>query len=282
MSKIFSFRRENPYFKINREERHLSAILFHLLALPGNIEKLSQYAGCDWEFDPNKCEVYFEYSYLRDLWFAMGENDDNCKRDVIVEMLGQSGASEKFLKGLRDPAIYPNPKFNEFFIGSGDAKRRKASQHIESPANWHLPAFASNKQIEDDDLVAVCKLKWSFRVKPDLVIHTDPDRALCMELKFESEESSYPSDGDEKEILRKRELFCERGKCVFPIGQTELQKFMMEKLLGLECRFLYISCAADNAPIKLSWRTLHDMLDPKKNLPDYMESALHLAACKSK
>jgi hypothetical protein len=59
--------------------------------------------------------------------------------------------------------------------------------------------------------------------------------------------------------------------------QTELQKFMMQKLLGLKCKFLSVTCTADDKPRNLSWRTLRNMLD-RNGLPKYMEAALELAA----
>ena len=35
-----------PYYKLDREERHLAAILFHLLQQPPNREILLKHAGC--------------------------------------------------------------------------------------------------------------------------------------------------------------------------------------------------------------------------------------------
>ena len=264
----FNFRRfveyEVPgarYPMINREERHYGAVLFHLLARPDNVKRLLKYANFPWKFNPQDYEVYFEYSYMRDLWHAMEKTGSLRKREAILQLLKQSGGRDEFLERLRN---INDQQFNEFFLipvnGNGNGQNRNLSKYIQSPANWRLSAFSS-KQLEDHNMIAVCKVKWSFRIKPDLVIHTDDNHALCIELKLEAGEGFYPSDGTEKKLL------------VFRISQTELQKFMMEKLLGLECRFLLITRHPDKAPTELSWRGLCDELD-HSDLPNYLERAL--------
>jgi hypothetical protein len=50
-----------PYSKINREERHLAAILFHLLQIPFNLDALLKYACCEkWKIDCEEFGIYFE------------------------------------------------------------------------------------------------------------------------------------------------------------------------------------------------------------------------------
>jgi hypothetical protein len=63
------YRGELPlYMSIAREERHLGAVLFHVLSLPyaNNVEKLLKRIACDWQIDPDQFGIYFEFSYLRD------------------------------------------------------------------------------------------------------------------------------------------------------------------------------------------------------------------------
>jgi hypothetical protein len=274
---------DKPFFMINREERHLAAILFHLLARSENVARLLEHIKCYWELDPESYEVYFEYSYMRDLWYNIKENSD--KLSVIINPLAKIGVSDALLIKLKG---YTTPhEFNQFFIGktsSASGNNFNLNRHIQSPANWRLPEF--EKYIKnDDDLVAVCKLKWAFRVKPDLVIHTDRDHAICIELKLESGESFYPSRGNEKTLLRKRGLYCAGGRCKFPVSQTALQKFMMETLLRLKCRFLLVTRSEheptlprdDDKLTKLPWRCLRDTLD-YRGLPKYMEWAWEHAA----
>jgi len=61
--------------------------------------------------------------------------------------------------------------------------------------------------------------------------------------------------------------------------QTALQKFMMEQLLQLDCRFLFVTRDLGKAPTEseLSWVSLCAVLDCS-NLPGYLERALKRAS----
>ena len=126
-------------------------------------------------------------------------------------MLRKCGATLGLLDQLSQ---FETQQLNERFVGKyraadGNQRDIDLSRHIQSPANWRLPTF--NEFLTDPyDMVAACKLKWSFRIKPDLVIHTDNNHALCIELKLESAEGRYPSDGEEKRLLSKRNLSDEK------------------------------------------------------------------------
>ncbi len=75
--------------------------------------------------------------------------------------------------------------------------------------------------------------KWSFNIKPDLVIHIDKNTAICIETKYKSGVSSYPTSKEEKEIFKRRKI---NG-----VKQTKVQQHMMEEILGINTKFLYIS-----------------------------------------
>lgn len=64
------------------------------------------------------------------------------------------------------------------------------------------------------------------------MIHLDKDRAICIEAKYESGEGSYPVSDVEKSIFLKRGINF--------VKQTELQKYMMEDLLGVKTDFLFL------------------------------------------
>ena len=64
-----------PYFLINREERHLAAVLFHLLCLGDNLTRLVHSRRPNWPVLPDECGVYFEYSFLRDAWHSLGKGE---------------------------------------------------------------------------------------------------------------------------------------------------------------------------------------------------------------
>ena len=158
----FDFRRfvkNERYSGINREERHYAAVLFHLLTRPDNVKRVLDYALCHWQFNPDDYEVYFEFSYIRDLWHVMRKESNSRKRDAIIQMLEQSGGTQAFLKRLES---FTDHEFNEFFIrkhkgADGNDQNRKLTK-IQSPANWRLSALDSNLN-NDDDMVAACKLK---------------------------------------------------------------------------------------------------------------------------
>src|SRR5665213_3535942 len=195
---------DEPYFKFNREERHLAAILFYLLNSSDNAERVLRSVDPTWKINPEEFGIYFEYSYPRDLWHRLKVKSESnkCKRDAIIAMLGTVGFDTTKLTSL-----IREKEFNAFFIGP-----RGSSHFIQSPANWSLTQLVKSLPLQGDenDLLTACKVKWAFRVKPDLVIHADRGRALCIELKLESGEGSYPSSGIEKKLLKGKKLFAEK------------------------------------------------------------------------
>ena len=85
---------------------------------------------------------------------------------------------------------------------------------------------------DNNDFLRVCRFKWAFNIKPDIVIHLNRNKALCIEAKYESGEGYYPSTTEEVEIFERRSI---------PrVGQMELQKYMMEDLLGIEMDFMFL------------------------------------------
>jgi len=164
-------------------------------------------------------------------------------------------------------------EFNAFFVGGTGA----SGEYIQSPANWQL-RWLSDSLPRDSDLIVATKIKWAFRVKPDIVIHTDNQHALCIELKFESGEGFYPSASAEKQILIDRGLFGAGHTKLFPIYQKHLQKFLMEDLLGLDCCFRFLTRNNSTGSDCLTWSSLIDALKPlPEDLPLYIRTALETA-----
>ena len=85
---------------------------------------------------------------------------------------------------------------------------------------------------DSNEFLKICKYKWAFNIKPDIVIHTDRDTAICIETKYESGESQYPASQAEKIIFTELKLPY--------IKQMQLQKYMMEDLLGIDTTFVFI------------------------------------------
>jgi hypothetical protein len=259
---------DEPYFQFDREERHLAAILFHILNYKDNAERALRSAEPDWKIDPAEFGVYLEYSYPRDLWNKMEVKTESNKRkrEVIIGILGGHGFDTNKLTSLNQAE-----HFNAFFVG-----HRASREYIESPANWSLTQLAKSlpSKSDDKDLVTACKIKWAFRAKPDIVIHADRGHALCLELKLESTEGSYPSGGEEKRLLRDRCLFAEGKTAPLPMSQTALQKYLMTELLGFDCRFRFITRHTTSSHEFISWSDFLGLLEPLPNPPLYIEAAL--------
>jgi hypothetical protein len=163
-------------------------------------------------------------------------------------------------------------KFNAFFIGH----TRSSAEYVQSPANWQL-RWLSDSLARESDLIVACKIKWAFRVKPDIVIHADNQHSLCIELKLDSLEGYYPAASAEKQILVERGLFAAGHTKPFPIYQRDLQKFLMRDLLGLDCSFRFITRSNSSDSDCLTWSNLLEALKPLPDLPLYMHTALEMA-----
>ena len=92
--------------------------------------------------------------------------------------------------------------------------------------------YFNNKIPDNKEFLKVCEFKWCFNAKPDLVIHTRHDTAICIETKNESRLGTYPSKRSEKVI------FYDRG--LDPVGQLTIQKKIMDEILSIKTKNLLI------------------------------------------
>lgn len=207
----------NPnYYEINREERNYAAIFFAALCKPTNAESFLNYCGFEGK-QGAEFGIYFEYSYLRDLWYQI--KDEGTKKKIIREKLKINGI-EKILE-------LPLKEINQKFGVSGEA----SSKYLQFPGKWAIVKYNHNFT-DNDDFLKVCKFKWSFNIKPDIVIYLNKDHAICIEAKYVSGEGAYPESNLEKKIFKERDLSY--------IGQMELQKYMMQELLGIKTDFMFL------------------------------------------
>jgi hypothetical protein len=244
------------YWQICREERNLAAILYHLLLRPGNLQKFLDLAGYGVPLDDGQAAVYFEYAFLRDIWSSMtldhadkgGLDGVNArKRRAILDVLRPQKSA-----WLSSCSV---AEFNGHFGAAANSK------YIQSPSNWNLSKFAETIG-DPQEILRVSKFKWAFNAKPDLVIQPDAGHALCVEAKFESPEGLYPTSGAEKKIFD--ELHLPRVK------QTELQKYLLESLLGLDAEFLMVTSGKKKALVgqkHLSWGQVFSALDVEGESP---------------
>ena len=243
---------ERPFATFNREERNLAAIFFFALNLDGNVSRFLAAAGCrppQGEWEP---AVYFEFTYIRDLWRQISSEEKT--RELILT----------FLQTRRNDwlARCPVEEFNTYF----GAVPRPSRNHIQSPSNWSLSRFDTT--IDDNEsFLATCMFKWAFNAKPDLVIQTGPEQCVCIEAKLESREGKYPSTKKEKPVFKRRGLDF--------VGQTTLQQFALADLLGFETEFVFLARKPPTTEGHrfLSWASAFDKMETEA-LPAYMKQTI--------
>ncbi len=241
------------YSAINREERNLTAILYHVLLLGDNLSRFLALIHCPYVVDESEMGIFLEYAYLRDLWSQIEDNDT--KRGLVLALLKPSKVDE-----LRTVSIL---EFNRYF----GAVPQPSTKYVQSPGRWSVPRF--DRTIEDDDeFLRVCLFKWAFNAKPDIVIHTSKEQAVCIEAKLESSESQYPQATVDKRIFRSRGLSY--------VKQTILQRYLMEDLLGIETQFVLlvtkVGHTSDTHQVLL-WEDVFSNLDVS-GLPRFMHEIM--------
>ncbi len=204
------------YFEINREERNYAAIFFAALCRSENVKKFLRYIGIKGELGPD-FGIYFEFAYLRDLWNKI--ESEEVKKEIIRRKLE--------IEGIDDILQLPLVEINQKFGVGGEASH----EFLQYPGKWAMVKYDKNFR-NSGDFLKICRFKWSFNIKPDIVIQLDKNTAICIEAKYESSEGSYPSSDREKTIFNERHLTY--------VGQMELQKYMMEDLLGIRTDFLFL------------------------------------------
>ena len=56
------FKNNKPYYLINREERNLAAIFYHVLLINNNLERFITKLKIDFPIIPEEMGIYFEYA----------------------------------------------------------------------------------------------------------------------------------------------------------------------------------------------------------------------------
>jgi hypothetical protein len=287
-----------PYWRFVREERHFCALLAHLLMQRGeNVRSFLRLVNSRLKAEAlpplgdltvartQDAEIYLEFAFLRDRWNQFDLDPrmrpparNAQKRAFLFDLF----AREPGLATLQDTHFPDNvSEFNERFMGPAG---RRIAQDIASPALWPVPALeplanslatdeATRKQIFRD----LCRFKWAFRIKPDLVLVVPGLPPLCVEAKLMSTEGRYPVNAAECAIFDR--LF---QPPEHRVRQIELQDFMFNVLLGSPAQQVLVSKghstvtmpAADGRPAKvpaLSWRQVFDALDSSASLPSVGE-----------
>lgn len=229
-----------------REERNWCAILYHLLLLDNNVNSLLKLAKINWTAD-STAEIYVEYSFLRDLWNSV--SDQERKRRFLLDVLGYPEDDS-----LRTVSC---ETFNERFGATPKASVKK----IQSPSTWSMDRYSeyghTNERFEK-----ISNLKWAFKAKPDIVVTLPGKGTLCIEAKFESSEAKYPQRRKERDFFRQRGLSL--------VNQTDVQKRVFE-LLGIdaEFRFLVDGRVQKANESVMTWQNVFDAMD-KRGLPPFV------------
>ncbi|MBA7619585.1 hypothetical protein ES703_26924 [subsurface metagenome] len=243
----------SSYSAINREERNLAAILYHLLLSNNNLDRFLALIECPFDVVESEMGIYLEYAYPRDLWSQI--KDNTTKRGLVLELLQASN-----MDALQGMSVL---EFNRYF----GAVPQPSTRYVQSPGLWSVSRF--DRTIEDDDeFLRVCMFKWAFNAKPDIVIHTSRDRAVCIEAKLESSEGQYPQSGGEKRIFRSRGLEY--------VSQTNLQRYLMENLLGIDTWFVFLvqkTGQSSDSHQLLLWKDVFRSLD-LSDIPRFMRETI--------
>jgi len=237
------------YSEINREERNYAAVFYAALIKPGNTQRFLNLLGID-ETPGVEFGIYFEYAYLRDIWSKI--SDEETKKNIIRKLCPVSNIDEVLSGSARD--------INHYFGAS-----KESATYIQQPGWWAISKY--DKTIKDNgDFLKVCRFKWSFNIKPDIVIHLDKNRAICIEAKVVSGEGQYPGDKD-------KAVFNRRG--IPYVGQMELQKYMMEELLGIQTDFIFLVYKKSKSETHqvVTWREVFDCLDIS-DLPPFAQTMI--------
>jgi hypothetical protein len=205
------------YSSICREERNYAAILYTALSHGQNVERFLSFCnvpvtkGVDVRY-------YFEYAFLRDFWNIESSNEK--RRSIIRSFLK--------VEDIETIVAKPIQELNGCFIKS----KSPSQEWIQSPGRWSVTKIDQFFKNNNVDFLTACKFKWAFNIKPDIVFEIGQDRAICIEIKYESGEGQYPTNPEEKEIFRRRGIPY--------VDQTNLQEYMMNELLGRKTEFLFL------------------------------------------
>lgn len=242
-----------PYMSINREERNLTALLYGALLVNNNMSKMLNLVGYDLPVEPEQTVAYYEYAFLRDLW-NRGELDNAGKRELITQLL-----ATKDVQALESVST---GDWNKHFGCGGPNPSTKS---IQSPGSWVLTRYDKNIP-DNDEFLQTTRFKWCWNTKPDIVVHTTLNHALVIEAKLEAGEGRYPGSKDDRGVFALRKLPS--------VGQFELQQHMVNVLLGIETRQLFIvktKATKSGGQMTMLWHEIFDALD-LDGLPPFVKT----------
>lgn len=292
------------YVDFNREERNYAALLYHYLMSSGAaMDRFLKLIDKDIVCESGYPHTYFEYAHARDLWEHARQRktrsvearnalyfkaiaglleSDHARgaQGALEEAVGISISGESPPPGALKARVNSegNPEVHAAFVTALNqtlVAGKPSVDQLQSPGRWSASKLA---KLQDRKLaISACRLKWAFNAKADLVIHTGPHTAVCVEIKVDSKTAAYSMPGD-----------------VHSMGQIQLQRYILEDLLGYRCHFALLARAplskgghgappmpGDAPPVKaLFWPEVFaavlgtDYSKIMKNTPGFVERTL--------
>jgi hypothetical protein len=250
---------ERRYYQFVREERLFCAALAHLLMQKGPnlatfLELVNAKSLADSQralTDLDEAEIYVEFAFLRDYWNSIGP-DNGAKRRLILDLLSRVDGLRHYRNDSFPSVI---SEFNGFFMGAPGTRIRN---DIVYPGRWSVTGLFERFGARPDEFRDFCRFKWSFNIKPDVVVLLPGSKPLCIEAKFESKEGRYPTRRSDC-VAFDAAFGEEQGR----VGQVELQQFMFGRLLDAPCQsvFIGLSTPSEQDSIFLSWEEVFTQLD---------------------
>lgn len=247
------------YYQFVREERLFCGALAHLLMQKGsNLDAFFRLVNAELAADSKlpiadleSAEIYVEFAYLRDYWHSL-ERNNGAKRSLIFDLLSKVGSLRHYQADSFPSMI---AEFNTVFMG---AQGESIKNDIASPGRWSVTSLFERFGTHPDEFRDFCRFKWSFNIKPDIVVVLPGSKPLCIEAKLESKEGRYPTRSNECDAFDKA-----FGKEQGHVGQIELQQFMFGTLLDAPCQSVFIGRTVSSQPhsISLSWQQIFAQLD---------------------
>lgn len=254
-----------PFRQIVREERHFCAVLAGLLWQRGPnfanfVDLLNRRLPPGAQVTTmalDEAELFVEFNMLRDRWYAHPKEG---RKDYLVHMM--RGIPE--LRAVAEELPSSISGLNARFIGD---RGQNMTSAVAYPGHWSVKALRKFAGPDTSLFRMLCYFKWSFNIKPDLVILFPDARVICIEAKLESDASTYPATAEEKSLFD--EAF---GSNKYRVGQLELQRFMFDKVLRMSCSFAVIGrkpakFVREPSSTFVTWREVFEQLDLSHSVP---------------
>jgi len=264
--------------RIVREERLFCAVFAHLLLQRGRdleafVRLISKKSAATLEPGQEalaQAQIYVEFTFLRDSWESLG-HDNARKRDLVIDLLGR-------IEGLRrfsDETLPSDPSaFNELFAG---AWGKRIVRDIVYPGRWTVASLGERFGGQPQEFRDLCRFKWSFNIKPDVVVLIPGMRPLCVEAKVASGEGQYPSSYGDRKVFDG--IFGqEKGR----VNQVELQQFMFETLLGTPAELITLGLTSKHfdGAVAMTWQEAFGAMELKDSVEfvqDLVERNVHIS-----